>query len=87
MDELGIKSNIDIKAHIVNIKFNLIIGLETIKENNLTIRYPSIFSSNSKLDGLICKPCAKDESEKEGRWLSGLLKLRPPVPNYRISLK
>ncbi len=20
------------------------------------------------LDGLICKPCAKEESEKEGRW-------------------
>jgi hypothetical protein len=68
IDELGIKNNIDIKAHIVNIKYNLIIGLETIKENNLTIRYPSIFSSNDMLDGLICKPCAKEESEKEGRW-------------------
>ena len=60
INELGIGNNIDIKAHIVNIKYNLIIGLETIKENNLTIRYPSIFSSNNELDGLICKPCAKD---------------------------
>ena len=62
------KNNTDIKAHIVNIKYNLIIGLETIKENNLTIRYPSIFSSSNELDGLICQPCAEEESEKEGRW-------------------
>ena len=52
----------------MNIKYNLVLGLETIKENNLTLRYPSIFSSKDKLDGLICKPCAKEDSEKEGRW-------------------
>ena len=34
----------------------------------MTLRYPSIFSSKDKLDGLICKPCAKEDSEKEGRW-------------------
>jgi hypothetical protein len=67
-DEFGIQNKIDIRAHIVDIKYNLILGLETIKENNLTLRYPSIFSSKDKLDGLICKPCAKENSEKEGRW-------------------
>ena len=35
-DEFGIKNKIDIKEHIVDIKYNLVLGLETIKENNLT---------------------------------------------------
>jgi hypothetical protein len=66
IDEFGIKSKIDIKAHIVKIKYNLILGLDTIKENNLTLRYSSIFSSNKELDGLMCKPCSTEESGEEG---------------------
>ena len=65
IDESGIKLKINIKAHIVNIKYNLILGLETIKENNLTLRYASIFSSNKELDGLMCKPCSSEETEEE----------------------
>ena len=65
IDESGIKLKINIKAHIVNRKYNLILGLETIKENNLTLRYASIFSSNKELDGLMCKPCSSEETEEE----------------------
>ncbi len=32
IDELGIRNNIDIKAHIVNIKYNLIIGLIPLRK-------------------------------------------------------
>ena len=45
---------------------NIILGLKTMRENDLTTRYPSIFMSEAKQDELLCNVCDLNDSEGGG---------------------
>ena len=65
-DEFGVTSLIEVKAYVLPIKYSIVLGLPTMKRNNLTFRFPSIFASEDKQDVLLCKPCEPKVSEGEG---------------------
>ena len=69
-DEYFQNLEIEIEALVIPMKHNIILGLETIRNNDLTFRYPSVFSSKGKRplkDEMLCQVCEVLEPEGNGK--------------------
>ena len=77
-DEYGLKKEIEIEALVVPIKYDLILGLETIRDNDLTFRYPSIFSAKRRAKENYCPPCGTKAPDGTGSWPIRTLRVTAP---------
>ena len=72
------KEEIEIKALVVQIKYDLILGLEAIRDHDLTFRYPSIFSSRRRAEDNYCPPCGTRTLDGTGSMAIRTLRVTAP---------
>ena len=77
-DEYGLKDTLDIDALVVKIKYNVIVGLDTIRDHDLTFRYRTIFSSRGEGDDTFCQPCGSEKLNDPGMWPNRTLGVTAP---------
>ena len=77
-DEYGLKEEIEIKALVIPMKYDLIVGLEVIRDHDLTFRYPSIFSSKRNAGDNYCLPCGTKYPKGTGSWSIRTLRVTAP---------